>query len=115
MLIYISLFGFMIQSDVFSTAFGFESANFGFSMILFFILFSPVATLVGAITAQISRRAEYQADAFAATKYKKEPMISALKVLAKENFANLTPHPLYVKLTYSHPPIADRINAINKL
>ncbi len=115
MFIYISLFGLMIQSDIFSTAFGFEKANFGFSMILFTILLSPISTVLGLLTSRISRRAEYQADAFASIKYKKEPMISALKVLAKENFANLTPHPLYVKLTYSHPPIKDRIQAINKL
>lgn len=115
MFIYISLFGLMIKADIFSTAFGFTKANFGFSIILFTVLLSPVSTLIGMITSQISRKAEYQADAYASNNYKKEPMISALKVLAKENFANLTPHPLFVKLTYSHPPIVDRINAINKL
>ena len=42
-------------------------------------------------------------------------MKTALKVLGRENFANLTPHPLYVKLTYSHPPITDRIRGIRKI
>ncbi len=42
-------------------------------------------------------------------------MMNALKVLSKENFSNLTLHPLYVKLTYSHPPVGDRLEAINKI
>jgi len=41
-------------------------------------------------------------------------MISALKELAKNNFSNLTPHPLYVKLMYSHPATRDRITALEK-
>jgi STE24 endopeptidase len=42
-------------------------------------------------------------------------MVGALKVLVKENFGNLTPHPLQVLLTYSHPPMHDRLAAIDKL
>lgn len=113
--IYVGLFGILIRSDILATTFGFEKAHFGFALILFFLLTVPINILLNFISAQFSRKHEYQADAFAAKNYKKEPMISALKVLAKENFVNLTPHPLYVKLTYSHPPITDRIDAISKL
>jgi STE24 endopeptidase len=42
-------------------------------------------------------------------------MLEALKVLVTENFANLTPHPLQVLLTYSHPPMSVRLAAIEKL
>jgi len=82
---------------------------------MFFLLAAPINVLLNFISSVFTRKHEYQADAFAAKNYGKEPMITALKVLAKENFSNLTPHPLYVKLTYSHPPIKDRIKAINKL
>jgi len=40
-------------------------------------------------------------------------MVGALRVLAIENFANLVPHPLYVFLNYSHPPLALRIKALD--
>lgn len=112
LLLYIGMFALVLRTEVFSTAFGFDQANFGFSLILFTILLGPIGILLGLATATLSRRHEYQADAYAATKYAPEPMMQALKVLAKENFSNLTPHPLYVKLTYSHPPIAQRIEAI---
>ena len=42
-------------------------------------------------------------------------MESALKVLTKENFGNLTPHKLFVDLYYSHPPTADRIRSVRKV
>jgi STE24 endopeptidase len=111
-LIYIGAFALILRSEIFSTAFGFEEANFGFSLVLFVILLEPIAILVNLATATFSRKHEFEADHYAASNYHKEPMIEALKVLGRENFANLTPHPLYVKLTYSHPPIATRIEAI---
>jgi STE24 endopeptidase len=82
---------------------------------LFTTLLTPLQIIIGLITSTLSRRAEYQADKYAVVHFKKEPMIKALKVLSKENFSNLTPHPLYVKLTYSHPPVSSRIKAINKI
>jgi STE24 endopeptidase len=71
-----------------------------------------VNTLLGLYTNYVSRVHEYKADAFAAKHTSKEAMISALKLLVVENFANLTPHPLYVKLYYSHPPISSRIASV---
>jgi STE24 endopeptidase len=112
LLLYIGVFALVLRTDLFSTAFGFSSANFGFSLILFTILLEPIGILIGLLTSTLSRRHEFQADAYASNQYDPDSMIQALKVLAKENFANLTPHPLYVKLTYSHPPIATRIEAI---
>ena len=115
LLLYIGVFVLVLNNEVFSTAFGFENANFGFSMILFGILLGPVSFLIQLASSYFSRKHEYQSDKFASFHYSKEHMESALKVLAKENFANLTPHPLYVKLFYSHPPIVDRIRAIRKV
>ena len=65
--------------------------------------FSPI----GAI---ISRRYERQADKMANDLVgTSEPMINALKRLAKDNLSNLHPHPLYVWFYYSHPPLLERI------
>ncbi len=60
-------------------------------------------------------KAEYKADACAANAHYGDALCIALKVLARENFANLTPHPIVVTLTYSHPPISQRIAAIRKI
>lgn len=106
---------FTLKSPVLSTAFGFDDVHFGFGIIVFSILLSPVSILLGAISSGISRKHEYQADKYAVDHGFKGPMMSALKVLSKENFSNLTPHPIYVKLTYSHPPIASRLEAIEKI
>lgn len=115
MSLYLLVFWFVLESEVFSKAFGFETTNFGFSLIVFSVLLSPLQIIIGMLQSQLSMKFEYQADRFAASKYSKEHMETALKVLAKENFTNLTPHPLYVTLTYSHPPIAQRIKAIRKV
>jgi STE24 endopeptidase len=113
--IYIGVFGFILRNPLFVESFGLDFPNFGFALIIFSVLIEPLSIVIGLITSGLSRKHEYQADHFAATKYQKEPMISALKVLSRENFSNLTPHPLYVKLTYSHPPTVDRIRAIGQI
>ena len=113
--IYIGVLIFVIQVPEFSTAFGFGSAHFGFSIILFSVLLSPISTLLSVLSSYYSRKHEFQADEYAASKYSKIHMETALKVLSKENFSNLTPHPVYVKLLYSHPPTAQRIRAIRKV
>lgn len=113
--IYIGVLVLVINNSEFSMAFGFDGINFGFSMILFSVLLSPISILMGVVTSYFSRKHEYQADNYASTKYNKESMENSLRVLAKENYANLTPHPLYVKLLYSHPPISQRIREIRKV
>ncbi|PKM70266.1 MAG: peptidase M48 [Firmicutes bacterium HGW-Firmicutes-19] len=97
-----------------SVSFGFESVNIGFGLILFSVFLSPVDILLDIPLSAISRWAEYRADGYAKEHGYKDAMITALKRLAQENFANLTPHPLMVKMTYSHPPISQRIQALNK-
>ncbi|PKM64434.1 MAG: peptidase M48 [Firmicutes bacterium HGW-Firmicutes-20] len=97
-----------------SISFGFESVNIGFGLILFSVFLSPVDILLDIPLSAISRWAEYRADGYAKEHGYKDAMITALKRLAQENFANLTPHPLMVKMTYSHPPISQRIQALNK-
>ena len=105
-----------VVSDVqLAAAFGFSSPFFAFGLILFSILVEPLDFLLGLPLNYLSRKAEFAADAFAASQGYRQAMIDALKVLVNENFGNLTPHPLQVLLTYSHPPISVRLAAIEKL
>jgi STE24 endopeptidase len=107
----IFLWGLFRWTDL-TPAFGLSSGHFGMTIVLFSILISPFADLLTALTSWISRKAEFAADAYSKSLLGQEPMIGALKVLARANFAHLTPHPLVVKLTYTHPPIAARIEAL---
>ena len=97
-------------------AFGFPEINYGFALIVIFSagveLLWPLMGLVGN---WFSRRAEYRADAHAVREGCGEALISALKKLARQNFSDLSPSPLLVALTYSHPTLAQRMEAIRKL
>jgi STE24 endopeptidase len=110
--VYVLLLALFLNESIFSLAFGFDDINLGFNLILYSLLLSPVLMIISFLSVFISRKFEYQADNFVKVNGHGDDLISALKVLAKENFSNLTPHPLYVKLFYSHPPIAKRIEAI---
>ena len=96
-------------------SFGFSGSFFAFSLILFTLLFEPFDFLLGLPLNWLSRQAEFAADAFAVKQGYKVEMLQALKILVTENYANLTPHPLQVLLTYSHPPMSVRLAAIEKL
>ena len=64
----------------------------------------------------LSRKNEFEADRFAAENVDNPAdMIAALKKLSKDNLSNLTPHPFYVVLNYSHPPVLSRIKKIEKM
>ena len=97
------------------TAFGFDRVNYGFTLILVmsveFALLSPLFSLIANLH---SRKAEYAADAHAVKEGYGAELISGLKKLAKQNFAELAPSPMLVKLEYSHPPLSRRIEAIEK-
>ena len=72
--------------------------------------------IIGIISAALSRKHEFEADAYAVKTYKKpEAMIEALKKLSVDNLSNLHPHLMKVFLEYSHPPVLERIEAIRKI
>ncbi len=84
-------------------------------MVFFSFLFSPINFFLSILGNYWSRRHEYQADDFAKRITKQsEAMTSALKKLSVENLSNLTPHPLKVFFSYSHPPVLARIRALRK-
>lgn len=84
-------------------------------IIAFFILYTPISRAINILAFIKSRKNEYEADNFAVTTYKKSPMISALKKLSKDNLTNLTPHPLFEFINYSHPSLSKRLNSIEKI
>ena len=85
-------------------------------LIFFGMLFTPIELFLSIFMQKLSRKHEFEADRFAAESTKQtELLISALKKLCVQNLSNLTPHPFYVFLNYSHPPLLQRINEIKKL
>ncbi|MEX0994873.1 MAG: M48 family metallopeptidase [Balneolaceae bacterium] len=84
-------------------------------LVFFGLLYAPVEMILSLGMQVLSRKYEFQADTFAAeTTDDPEAMINVLKKLSKDNLSNLTPHPFYVWLNYSHPPVLQRIRAIRK-
>jgi STE24 endopeptidase len=106
MLFVLSVF---ISNPLLSNALGVEIPSFHVGLITFGMLYSPISELIGLAMNYISRKFEYQADDYAKTTYKAEPLISSLKKLSKNSLSNLTPHPSYVWMHYSHPTLLERI------
>jgi STE24 endopeptidase len=85
-------------------------------LVFFGLLYSPIDTLLGMAVRAVSRRHEFAADRFAATTAPQgRSLARALKKLSVDNLSNLRPHPLYVFLNYSHPPVMQRVQAIDSL
>jgi STE24 endopeptidase len=83
-------------------------------LIFFAMLYAPIDFFVGLFLQVLSRRNETSADRFAAeTTGDPGSMVDALKKLSVHNLSNLTPHPFYVFLNYSHPPVLKRIQALS--
>lgn len=96
------------------TAFGFEGLNYGFSYILLGIGLGVTQPFTGILTNAYSRKAEYRADRQAVLEGYGPGLVTGLKKLGKENFSHLAPSPLLVVLHYSHPPLSERICAIEQ-
>ena len=90
-------------------AFGFDEVNYGFAYILTGIGLGLTQPLTSLVMNAYSRFAEFRADRQAVREGYGGAMVTALKKLAKENFAHLAPSPVNVVLEYSHPPLSQRI------
>jgi len=110
-LIMFSLMGWLLSNPNLSAALGSKIPSFHLSMLAFFLLFIPVSTVLGLINNSFSRHNEYQADQYSIETYPGavEYMHSALKKLSVNSLSNLNPHPVYVAVHYSHPPILQRL------
>ncbi|MBF0179295.1 MAG: M48 family metallopeptidase [Magnetococcales bacterium] len=96
-------------------AFYMEHLTLHGGLIFFMLLVVPLDLLLGPAMKSLTRRYEYAADHFAATTLT-DPgaLAAALKKLAANNLTHLTPHPFHVFLHYSHPPVLQRIEAIER-
>lgn len=95
-----------------SLGIGVNQPSFHAGLLAFGLLYSPISAITGLAMNVLSRKFEYQADAFAGTTYRAAPLVNALKKLSKNSLSNLTPHPAYVFAHYSHPRLYDRIKAL---
>ena len=93
-------------------AMGATYQNFHMGLVIFMILYSPVSTLLSIGMNALSRKFEFEADAFSKRFVGSEHLISSLKRLSSDNMSNLTPHKLFVRVYYSHPPLLARINRL---
>jgi STE24 endopeptidase len=105
----------LADNPEFNEAFGFPAFEQAPAFLLFALLSGTVTFWLSPLTNLLSRRHEYQADAFARDAVGgAAPMVGALRKLAQKNLSNLTPHPWYSAFHYSHPTIAERERALEK-
>jgi len=108
------LLSLFVGSSMLSAALGVSQPSFHIGLIAFGVLYTPISEITGLIMNYFSRKFEYQADDYAKTTYGGEPLISALKKLSKNTLSNLTPHPAYVFMHYSHPALLQRFRNLSK-
>jgi STE24 endopeptidase len=78
--------------------------------LLLFLLAVPVFSFfISPLFAQLSRRHEFEADAYAMAQTSGRDLSTALLKLYEDNASTLTPDPLFVKFYYSHPPASERL------
>ena len=86
--------------------------NHALALLLFMLATPPFLYFVGPLMAQLSRRDEFQADAYACRQASAQQLSSALLKLYEDNASTLTPDPLYARFYYSHPPASERLAAL---
>ncbi len=84
-------------------------ANDALALLLFMLALPSFTGFLGPLFSQISRKHEFEADAYAMAQTRGSDLASALLKLYEDNASTLTPDPLYVKFYYSHPPASERL------
>lgn len=108
-LVLLGLLGWLLQYPQLSEALGAGQSSFHLSALAFVLLYSPVSMAMDLVLNGMSRRNEVAADAFAARTFDRDPMATALRTISADSLANATPHPWYVALHHTHPPLAERL------
>ena len=83
--------------------------NHALALLLFMLVVPLFSFFLSPLMAQLSRKHEFEADAYAASQANAQDLSNALVKLYKDNASTLTPDPLYVRFYYSHPPASERI------
>jgi STE24 endopeptidase len=108
------IFSLFVADPALSLAMGGSAYALELNLFAFGILFTPVASVAGLAALVLSRRHEYQADAFAARTASAGGLGTALKRLSSDNLSDLYPHPWFVFFNYSHPPLLKRLDALGQ-
>lgn len=110
------LIPYFISSRGLFSAFGVEQISIYCGLIFFMLLYQLFTRPLHVLLNFMSRKHEFEADQFASkVTGNAQIMVEALKKLSKDSLSNLTPHPFYVFLHYSHPPVLERIHALNRI
>lgn len=109
------LLSLFIKNPGLFEAFGMTHISAYAGLVFFGLLYTPIEMFLSVLMNIFSRKHEYEADRYSAeTTGHGGHLTAALKKLSVHNLTNLTPHPLPVFLYYSHPPLKDRIRALNQ-
>ena len=111
---FLFLLSCLIANADLSAALGADHTSFQIGLTAFGLLISPLSFILSIFFNLLSRKNEYEADAYAAETFNGQALADALKKLSKNNLSNLTPHPLYVFFHYSHPTLLQRLVALSK-
>lgn len=104
----------MIFNENLSIAMGGSVQAVHLNLIAFGILFAPISGITGLLMSMLSRKNEFEADAYAKETFDGNALALALKKLSVDTLSNLYPHPAYVFFHYSHPPLLQRLAALKK-
>jgi STE24 endopeptidase len=112
----LALLGWLAGQSAFYTGLGvqpsLDAPNDALALLLFMLALPPFTFFVSPLLAQLSRRHEFEADAYACAQADGRDLASALLKLHEDNAATLTPDPVYVRFYYSHPPASERLAAL---
>lgn len=109
------LFSLFMENKTIAHAMGGTRHTIELGLLAFGILYTPVSMIAGLLGNVLSRKHEFEADEYAAKTSDGSALKKALKKLSVNNLSNLTPHPAYVFFYYSHPPLLQRLNALDKV
>ena len=111
-LLLISLLGLALGQPVMSEVLGGDTQSFHLGALAFFTLLTPANLLLDLIVSGYSRRNEFDADQFSTATYPGPHLASGLRKISVDSLANLNPHPWYVAVHYTHPPLVRRLAAL---
>jgi STE24 endopeptidase len=108
-----ALLGYLTRQVWFYTGLGVQpnlsSVNDALALLLFMLVMPVFSFFIAPLFAQLSRRHEFEADAYAVRQTSAQDLSTALLKLYEDNASTMTPDPLYVRFYYSHPAAPERL------